>query len=235
VLDWSPGQWKYLAPGESVDVPNLQRPDSFEPFMRQCLRSVAAGLGVSYETVSRDFSQTNYSSSRLSLLEDRDNYRAIQSWLIENLHQTIYDKWLDMAALSNVINLPGYESDPTRYNVARWLPRGWAWVDPQKEIASFKDAVRCGFMTQAEVIAQSGGDIEEVFTARARELETAQEMGLVFDTDPAAVNDKGQEQVPMTEPPADPTGSTPQPEESMPVAAPPAKPPVKKATPPRKP
>jgi len=235
VLDWSPGQWKYLAPGESVDVPNLQRPDSFEPFMRQCLRSVAAGLGVSYETVSRDFSQTNYSSSRLSLLEDRDNYRAIQNWLIENLHQTIYDKWLDMAALSGVVNLPGYESDPTRYNVARWLPRGWAWVDPQKEIASFKDAVRCGFMTQADVIAQTGGDIDEVFTARAREIELAQEMGLVFDTDPAAVNVKGQEQVPMTEPPADPTGTTPQPEESMAVATPPAKPPVKKAIPPRKP
>jgi lambda family phage portal protein len=237
VLDWSPGQWKYLAPGESVDVPNLQRPDSFEPFMRQCLRSVAAGLGVSYETVSRDFSQTNYSSSRLSLLEDRDNYRAIQNWLIENLHQTIYDKWLDMAALSNVVNLPGYESDPTRYNCARWLPRGWAWVDPKSEVESFAKAVRCGFMTQADVIAQTGGDIDEVFTARAREIELAQEMGLVFDTDPAAVNQKGQEQVPMTEPPADPTGSTPPPEAPMPaaVAAPPVKPPVKKATPPRKP
>ena len=237
VLDWSPGQWKYLAPGESVDVPNLERSGNFEPFMRQCLRSVAAGLGVSYETVSRDFSQTNYSSSRLSLLEDRDNYRAIQSWLIENLHQTIYDKWLDMAALSGVLNLPRYAEDPTYYNCPRWLPRGWAWVDPQKEISAYKDAVRCGFKTQADVIAEGGGDLEEIFTARAREIELAQEMGLVFDTDSAAVNDKGQEQVPATEPPADPNATTPPPETPMPaaVAAPPAKPPVKKPTPPKKP
>lgn len=233
VLDWSPGSWKYLAPGESVEVPNLQRPDTFEPFMRQCLRSVAAGLGVSYETVSRDFSQTNYSSSRLSLLEDRDNYRAIQSWLIENLHQTVYDKWLDMAALSGALNLPRYAEDPSYYNCARWLPRGWAWVDPQKEIASFKDAVRCGFMTQAEVIAQSGGDIEEVFTARAREIQMAQEMDLTFDTDPAAVNNKGQEQVPATEPSADPAATATPAEQPLTPAAKPA--PPAKPVPPKKP
>lgn len=236
VLDWSPGQWKYLAPGETVEVPNLQRPDTFEPFMRQCLRSVAAGLGVSYETVSRDFSQTNYSSSRLSLLEDRDNYRAIQGWLIENLHQTVYDKWLDMAALSGVLNLPRYAEDPSYYNAPRWLPRGWAWVDPQKEISAYRDAVRCGFKTQADVIAEGGGDLEEIFTARAREIELAQEMGLVFDTDPAAVNDKGQEQVPTAEPPADPTASSTPPEpQPAPTPTPEPAPPVKKPTAPKKP
>jgi len=117
------------------------------------------------------------------------------------------------------------------------LPRGYAWVDPQKEISAYKDAVRCGFKTQADVIAEGGGDLEEIFTARAREIELAQEMGLVFDTDSAAVNDKGQEQVPATEPPADPNATTPPPETPMPaaVAAPPAKPPVKKPTPPKKP
>jgi hypothetical protein len=74
------------------------------------------------------------------------------------------------------------------------LARGWAWVDPQKEVASYKDAVRCGFLTQGDVIAQGGGDIEELMTARQRELEQAQELGLVFDTDPAQVSDKGIEQ-----------------------------------------
>ena len=170
--------------------------------MRQCLRSIAAGIGVPFPSLSADYSQTNYSSSRLELLEARDSYRADQAWLIENLHQRVFDAWLDMAALSGALNLPGYETDPSRYNCSRWLPRGWAWVDPQKEVASFKEAVRCGFMTQGDVIAQGGGDIEEVFTARQRELEMAAEMGLVFDTDPASVDAKGSEQVPTTPDPA---------------------------------
>lgn len=204
VLDWSPGTWKYLSPGEHVEIPTLHRPDTFEPFMRQCLRGVAAGLGLSYEVVSSDYSQTNYSSSRLSLLADRDNYRTIQNWIIENLHQVVFDNWLDMAALSGALSLPGYEQDPSRYNSPRWMPRGYSYVDPQKEISAYRDAVRCGFMTQAEVIAQTGGDIEELFIARSREVEMAQQLGLVFDTDPGATDLKGAEQVPAAEPPADP-------------------------------
>mgnify|MGYP003328589915 CR=1 FL=1 len=76
VQDFSPGVFRYLAPGESVSVPDLHAPDGqFEPFMRAMLRAVSAGLGVSYESVSHDFSSTNYSSSRLSLLEERDTYQ----------------------------------------------------------------------------------------------------------------------------------------------------------------
>jgi lambda family phage portal protein len=199
-IEWSPGQWQILAPGESVTVPALNRPAGMESFMRQCLRSISAGVGVPYPSLSSDYSQTNYSSSRLELLEARDSYRAEQAWLIENLHQRVFDEWLDMAALSGALNLPGYETDPGRYNQPRWLARGWAWVDPQKEVASYKEAVRCGFMTQSDVIAQGGGDIEELMTARQRELEQAQELGLVFDTDPAQVNDKGTGQMAPADP-----------------------------------
>jgi lambda family phage portal protein len=194
VTAFEPGTIKYLAPGESFTVPSLQRPDTFEPFMRQMLRAVAAGLGVSYETVSRDFSQTNYSSSRLSLLEDRDHYRVLQDWLIENFHQVVFDAWLDLAVLSGELPLPGYEEAPGRYNVARWMARGWAWVDPLKEVNAYKEAVRCGFMTQADVITQSGGDLDELLTARAQELQQAQALGITFDTDAGAVDLKGQDQ-----------------------------------------
>lgn len=205
VVDWAPGQWKYLSPGETVNVPQLNRPTTFEPFVRACLRSIAVGVGVPYFSLSGDASQTNYSSARLELIEARDGYRVEQSWLIENLHQRVFDAWLDMAVLSGALNLPGYDTDPSRYSQPRWLPRGWAWVDPQKEVASYKEAVRCGFMSQGDVVAQGGGDLEELFTARQRELELASELGLVFDTDPAQVDAKGAGQGA----PADPALSDP--------------------------
>jgi lambda family phage portal protein len=211
VTEFSPGTIKYLAPGETFTVPSLQRPDTFEPFMRQMLRAVAAGLGVSYETVSRDFSQTNYSSSRLSLLEDRDNYRVLQDWLTENFHQVVFDAWLDLAVLSGELNLPGYDLDSARYNQARWIGRGWQWVDPYKEVQAYKEAVRCGFMTQADVIAQTGGDLEELLANRSSELQQSQGLGLVFDTDSGAVDAKGQEQpTPDNQfEPSDPSGDAP--------------------------
>ena len=195
VSNFEPGVFKYLAPGEKVTVPALDAPDGqFEPFLRAMLRAMAAGLGCSYESVSRDFSQTNYSSSRLSLLEDRDHWRALQQYLIENLHQPVFEAWLEMAVLSGTLGLPFYETDPERYRQIRWMPRGWAWVDPAKEVQAYKDAVRCGFKTLGEVVAEQGGDLEELMVARAAELEMAADLDLMFDTDPHELNGSGTEQ-----------------------------------------
>ena len=196
VSNFEPGVFKYLQAGESVTVPQLDAPDGqFEPFLRAMLRAMAAGIGCSYETISRDFSQTNYSSSRLSLLEDRDHWRILQSWLIENFHRRVFSEWLDLAVLSNALALPGYEQQPERFKAARWMPRGWAWVDPAKEVAAYKEAVRCGFKTLADVVAEQGGDLDELLLARQSELAKLDEMGIVVDSDPTQVTGAGQQQM----------------------------------------
>lgn len=183
LTDFRPGMFHYLNPGETVVVPNLTRPGGeFDPFMRAMLRAVAAGVGCSYESLSKDFSQSNYSSSRLSLLEERDNWKQLQQWLISNFHQPLFERWLDLAVLSGALDLPRYETDPTFYRRPRWMPRGWQWVDPAKEVKAAMEAVQAGFKTQAEIIAEAGGDIEEVFRERRRELDLAEELGLDFST-----------------------------------------------------
>jgi lambda family phage portal protein len=177
--------FKYLAPGEKVTVPQLDAPDGqLEPFLRAMLRAMAAGVGCSYETISRDFSQTNYSSSRLSLLEDRENWKALQHFMIENFHRPVFEAWLEMAVLGGALSLPAYETDPDRYRRVRWMPRGWSWVDPAKEVEAYKTAVRCGFKTQADVVAEQGGDLEELLLARKAEVDRAEELDLYFDSDP---------------------------------------------------
>lgn len=192
VTEFEPGIFKALAPGEKVNIPNLGRPGGqLDPFMRFMLRGVAAGVGVSYESISRDYSQSNYSSSRLALLDDRDNWRVLQGWLIENFHQPLFEQWLDMAILAGQIPAKDYELNPDAYNSPRWMPRGWSWVDPAKEVQAYKDAVRCGFMTVSEVVAQSGGDYEDMIVLRKRELDHAAANDVVLDTDPAQVSGNG--------------------------------------------
>lgn len=192
VSNFEPGVFKYLAPGESVSVPQLDAPDGqFEPFMRGMLRAVAAAIGCSYETISRDFSQSNYSSSRLSLLEDRENWRMLQDWLIEHLCRPVFRRWLEAALGAGSLQIPGATPDTSRLAMVRWFPRGWEWVDPQKEVGAYKDAVRCGFKTLGEVVAAGGGDLEEVLTALAEERARAQELGLTLDIDPGKVSGAG--------------------------------------------
>ena len=183
VSSFEPGVFKYLQPGESVTVPSLDAPDGqFEPFLRAMLRGMSAGLGIAYHNLSQDHSQSNYSSSRLALLEERDNWRVLQNWMIENFHQRVFETWLELAVLSGTLQLPLYETDPDRYRQVRWMPRGWSWVDPQKEITALREAEMAGYVTKAEIIAESGGDIEEVFNQRRRELDLAKELDLTFDT-----------------------------------------------------
>jgi lambda family phage portal protein len=209
VSEFTPGVFKYLAPGESVTVPDLNSPDGqLEPFTRSMLRAVAAGVGVSFESISKNFSESNYSSSRLSLLEERDTYKVLQRFFIENFHQQVFEGWLDMAVLSGELSLPGYETNPDRYKASRWIPRSWEWVDPQREVSAYKDAVRCGFKTLGQVISEQGGDIDDVLIARQAELAMLDEMGIVLDTDPSEVNAGGGTQpqpVPDTQMPEEQT------------------------------
>lgn len=186
VTDFQPGVFKYLAPGEKVNVPNLNRPNGeFDPFMKAMLRATASGLGVSYESLSKDYSSATYSSARQALLSDRDNWRVIQAWAIAKFHQIVFENWLDMAVLSGELRLPDYETNPDRYRAVRWMPRGWAWIDPTKEVAAYKEAIAGGLSSITDVVAQQGGDVEEVMQTIKRERARAKELGLVFDTDAA--------------------------------------------------
>jgi lambda family phage portal protein len=195
VSEFQPGVFKYLQPGESVSVPDLNSPDGqLEPFTRSMLRAVAAGIGVSFESISKDYSQSNYSSSRLSLLEERDAYRVLQRYMIENFHQPVFEAWLDMAVLGGALNLPSYETNPDRYRASKWVPRSWEWVDPQREVDAYKTAVRCGFKTLAQVISEQGGDLDDVLLQRQAELAKLDELEIVLDTDPSEVNGSGASQ-----------------------------------------
>jgi lambda family phage portal protein len=192
VSDFAPGKFAYLAPGESVTVPDLQAPDGqFEPFLKAMLRSMAAGTGVPFTSLSANYSESNYSSSRLELLDARENWKALQQYMIDAFLTPVFEAWLDAAVLSGELQLPGYELAPDRYRAVRWMPRAWSWIDPAKEVAAYRDAVRSGFKTQAEVVAEQGGDLEEMLIARSAELDRADELDLVFDTNPAAVSAAG--------------------------------------------
>lgn len=182
VTSLEPGAIEVLNPGESFEGFAPTRPgQGFDAFIRMMLRGVAAGIGLSYEALSRDFSNTSYSSARTSLMDERDNYRVIQSWLIRRLHKRIYKKWLDLAVLSGSLKIGDYELNRRFYQKAKFTPRGWQWVDPQNEVAANKDGVKAGFVSITDVVAQQGLDVEDVLQEQKRILDLAKDLGLSLD------------------------------------------------------
>lgn len=167
-----PGVIKQLAPGESFVGFDPGRPNhAFDPFVRMMLRGVAAGLGTDFESLSRDYSQSNYSSSRLSLLDVRKMYRKLQFWFVENFCQPVYEDWLGFAVMSGVLNFNDYEVNTDRYHNPMWQCRGWEWVDPSKEIQATIMGINNNVTNLTRELAKQGLDVETVLEERAKELQ----------------------------------------------------------------
>jgi capsid protein len=73
-------------------------------------------------------------------------------------------------------------------------------VDPTKEVAAYKEAIKAGLTTVTDVIAATAGglDIEDVLATRKRELELMEQAGVQVDTTLSAPS------LPAGEPPPDP-------------------------------
>lgn len=157
-----PGTLKVLRPGQDVrfsDPPNIGA--EANQFQTMQLRAVAAGIGITYEQLTGDYSATNYSSARAALLEFRRQIERTQHHVvIHQLCRPVWRRWATLEILAGRLTAPDFERDPEAYLAARWITPGWPWVDPQKEIAAQRDAVAAGFMSRREVVAGRGLDIE---------------------------------------------------------------------------
>jgi lambda family phage portal protein len=209
------GVFKRLNPGEKLVMPSPTAPNpAFDAFMRNLLREVAAGTGPSYESISRDYSQSNYSSSRMGILEDRDMYRSFQWGFIRDFRQRLHKIWMQQAVLSRAIEsitVEQYALDARKFQAVRYKPRGWTWIDPTTEVEAYKMAVESGFTTVSDVIAATSGgqDFEDVMTAREQELELMEEKGLVFTTSPEVYDKEVPAPPPRnSEPPDDPANTS---------------------------
>jgi lambda family phage portal protein len=171
--------WR-LNPGEELSNTNFAHPSTaFGPFMKEIKRSIATGLGVSYTALTGDLESVNYSSIRAGLLQERDVWRTLQEWITESLHEIVFPEWLAYASLMGKIN-PQQASAVDCETEIRWLPRGWAWIDPLKDMEAAAMAIREGFTTRTAVCAERGDDFAENVELLQQEKQMADDAGLVF-------------------------------------------------------
>ncbi|WP_240127017.1 phage portal protein [Thermomonas alba] len=181
-----PGTLQILEPGE--DIKFSQPADvgsSYGEFMRQQFRAVAAAMGITYEMLTGDLTQVNYSSIRAGLLEFRRRCEAIQHGVIvHQLCRPVWRAWMEQAVLEGALSLPGFARRRREFLAAKWIPQGWQWVDPLKEFNALKLAIRAGLMSRSEAISAYGYDAEDIDREIAADNARADELGLVFDSDP---------------------------------------------------
>jgi hypothetical protein len=146
------------------------------------LRGIAVGTGLSYEIVARDYSKTNYSSSRTSQLEDRRRFRRWQKYMVGHMCQPIWDRFNDQAATAGVDQFPSMAEildERKKATAVEWQTPAWEWVDPQSE-QSASDAALVSFQSTYQYeLGQRGKNWRNVFYQRAKEEKLKNALGLM--------------------------------------------------------
>ncbi len=181
VESMEPGSLSILPEGYTYQEHNPQHPNTgYQAFHGTCLRGISAGLEVAYFTLGQDWGAINFSSGRLGLAEERDIYRALQSWTIEHLCQEVFNAWAENAMLAG--ELPITIDQLERIKNPRWRPRGWASIDPVKEVAAAVLAIKNGIGTRTGYLGEGGEDMEETVATLAAEQQVLKDAGIVLDT-----------------------------------------------------
>jgi lambda family phage portal protein len=185
ITDAEPGTFHQLQEGVTLNEWSPTYPaGEFAPFSKAMLRGVSSGLGISYNTLASDLEGVNFSSLRAGVLEDREAFKSMQSFVIESLCQPIFDEFLHNALLTGKIKVGEGAIPLTRkekFENPHWNARRWSWVDPAKDIVLAKEAIRLGLRSRSAIIRELGADPEEVWQEIATEREIMKDMGVPID------------------------------------------------------
>lgn len=176
IYELEPGEWRELPMGVKATNVNPNYPHSnFADFVKAIVRRISNAVGLSYFSLAGDLKDVNFSSARAGVLEDREEYMAVQEWFIEGWAQPIFEAWLRMALMGGMITLPNGSALPfSRYEKFRncgFTGRRWSWVNPTQEIAAIEKSIALKLTSRRREAAKQGSDIHEIAAEQEADAE----------------------------------------------------------------
>ncbi len=166
-------------PGDKVAPFTPSRPNSgYGQFVENILRHIGTGLNLPFELLMKDFSKTNYSSARASLLEAWRGFNSRRQWLAAYWARPVYELWLEEAINKGIVDAPNFYELKHAWTKCKWIGPGRGWVDPVKEAKAAHLRMQVGLSTLEDECASQGLDWEEVLEQLAREKAKIKELGL---------------------------------------------------------
>jgi lambda family phage portal protein len=167
------GSITQLPPGmTNLQVVEPKAAPGYSEYVKQQLHLIAAGCGWSYEMMTGDMTEVNFSSARVRQNDLRRQWEQIQ-WLtfVPKYVKPIHRAFVDAAVLMRTVTKPNY--------ALRCSPPKWSYVDPAKEVTAELAGVAGGFTSISQVIRSHGEDPQEVFAELASDIEKLKGLGVL--------------------------------------------------------
>lgn len=183
-----PGALVKLLPGEEIEF--SQPADSgvtYDPYTKMVLRCIAAVFGLTYEQLTNDLSQVNFSSIRAGLNEAQRKFRMEQSAIAQQIIRVIAQRFTEQSVLAGALSAPLYSLNPGKYCKAKYQPQGWQYVNPQQEINAVKEEIKGGLNSRTAAAAERGRDAEQIDRENEADQKRAKAAGLTYDVTGGAI------------------------------------------------
>lgn len=160
-MDGSIGSFEALPPGVRANLIDPTHPNANYPdFRKGMLRGVAAGILTNYNLLGEDLEGVSYSSIRQGTLAERDAWKMIQRWYIDEVKKPIFEDWLEWFLLTgkSVYGMTDFD----RLNHPEFQGRRWEWVDPLKDSQAEAKRLESGLTSHQRIARSRGEDLEEI-------------------------------------------------------------------------
>lgn len=181
---FEPGMIEILPPGRDIKFNSPPGVENYEEYQRAMLRAIAVSCGLTYELLTSDMGNVNFASGRMGWLEFQ---RSVENWR----WQLIIPQFCD-PAWSMFKTWAEFKGTSMAGVSATWSCPRREMIDPSKEIAATKDAVRSGFVSWPEAVRQMGYEPQKVLEEISQHNSELDRLGLVLDSDPRKSSQSGQ-------------------------------------------
>jgi lambda family phage portal protein len=169
-----PGAIEILPDGKQIQFSNPPQSPDYVSQNKHHLHAVAAGYGITFESLTGILSDVNFSSARMGWLE---MHRQIASWRWNLIIPQVMDpvhRWFNEVARVSQIRGP---------RKVTWTPPRRELVDPAKEVRALIEGVKAGFMSLSEVQRSLGYIPSEVMNELEGDFKDARRRELALSVD----------------------------------------------------
>lgn len=184
----------HLFPGEKLTMNRSEHPNgNYESFAKFLLREIARCLGMTFETLTGDYSGATYSSVRMATSEIWPVILRRRE-LVAGYVQTLYEAWLEEEIEEGHIPFPnglfGFLANRAAAVLADWRGPAKPQADDLKTAKAHEVYKNMGIMSDERIADDLGFDIGDEYERRAREKKLRETLGLpehkTMEPDPAA-------------------------------------------------
>jgi lambda family phage portal protein len=175
-----PGIIETLPPGKTAVFAQPPTTQNYADYSRKILQGIAAGFGTTYESMTGDLSNVNFSSGRMGWLE---MLRQIEVWqeltIIPTLCQGVFRWFMDGVQIAKDSKAKFEDLSITWTSPARGM------IDPVKEAEGIKTLVRAGLKSWSEAIREQGYDPAQVRAEMIADFKAFAAAGIIVESDPS--------------------------------------------------